>query len=134
VIAVDSSVVVAGFASWHELHEAARHELDLEPRLIAHSALEAYSVLTRLPAPHRAPAPLVRDFLADRFAEPFLHLGPPAMRELVDAFPERGIAGGAVYDALIAATAVAADAVLVSCDLRAARTYERCGARVRFLD
>ena len=39
----------------------------------------------------------------------------------------RGIAGGAIYDALIAATALEADARLLSRDVRTARTYEAIG-------
>lgn len=47
--AVDSSVVIAAFASWHESHESARRALAARPRAIAHAAVETYSVLTRLP-------------------------------------------------------------------------------------
>jgi toxin FitB len=42
---------------------------------------------------------------------------------------ERGVAGGSVYDALVALTAAEADALLVTRDARAARTYERLGVR-----
>jgi hypothetical protein len=35
-----------------------------------HCALESYSVLTRLPAPHRCPGAVARDFLGLCFAEP----------------------------------------------------------------
>ena len=65
--AADTSLVVAAFASWHERHDAARHALDQGLRLIAHCAVETYSVLTRLPPPHRAPGALVRDFIRARF-------------------------------------------------------------------
>lgn len=60
MIALDSSVVIAGFGTWHEHHERAVEVLRRTPRLPAHAALEAYSVLTRLPDPFRAePAELV---------------------------------------------------------------------------
>lgn len=49
MIALDSSVVIACFGSWHEHHLAARMTLEEDPRLPAHAGLEAYSVLTRLP-------------------------------------------------------------------------------------
>jgi predicted nucleic acid-binding protein len=39
-----------------------------------------------------------------------------------------GLAGGAIYDALIAATASRAGATLLSRDRRAAATYEMLGA------
>ena len=93
-----------------------------------------YSVLTRLPPPHRAPAPLVRDFLAARFPEPYLSLPASENRDLVATLVGLGISGGATYDALIAITAAHAGATLLSCDLRAVTTYERCGAKVRLLD
>ena len=62
--AADTSVVVAAFASWHENHEPARRALDEGLKLIEHCALETYSVLTRLPPPHRASGDIVREFIA----------------------------------------------------------------------
>ena len=73
--AADSSLAVAAFASWHERHEPARKALDGGLRLIEHCALETYSVLTRLPSPHRSPGNLIRDFLAARFPDSHLRLG-----------------------------------------------------------
>ena len=54
-------------------------------------------------------------------------------RALIPRLVELGISGGAAYDALVAATARAAGATLVSCDRRAARTYERLGADFRLI-
>jgi predicted nucleic acid-binding protein len=127
-------VVVAAFASWHEHHDLARTTLDEGARLIEHCALETYSVLTRLPPPHRSPGELVRDFLRLRFSEAYLRLDARAYRQFVLGLPEQGITGGAAYDAIVAATAVAHSAQLMSCDRRAAPTYERFGARVVLLD
>lgn len=62
MIAVDTSAVIAGFAAWHELHREARRALGGNPRLPGHAALESYSVLTRLPAPHRAPSAVVTQY------------------------------------------------------------------------
>jgi predicted nucleic acid-binding protein len=132
--AVDTSVVVAAFASWHEQHEHARAALDRGARLIEHCALETYSVLTRLPAPHRCAGPVVRDFLAARFPEPFLRLDAGAARKFLLALPEQAIAGGAAYDALVAATAVHHEARLLTCDRRAAAIYDGYGVTVTFLD
>lgn len=131
--AVDTSVVVAAFASWHEHHGRARTVLDNGARLIDHCALETYSVLTRLPPPHRSPGDIVRDFLRLRFTEPYLRLDAHAHKEFVLELPERGITGGAAYDALVAATAVTHSADLITCDRRAASTYESFGVRVVFL-
>ena len=123
--AADTSVVVAAFASWHEHHERANSALGQSVSLPSHCALECYSVLTRLPAPHRADARLVRTFLRDRFTQPYLTLDAAGHRSLLDEIAEAGITGGATYDALVAATARNAGATLVTCDLRAAQTYER---------
>ena len=131
--AADTSLVVAAFASWHETHEAARRALDGGLRLPEHCALETYSVLTRLPAPHRAPGEVVRDFLKARFPEPFLRLSPAAYRAFLLGLAEREIAGGAAYDALVAATAAEHDAELVSCDRRASAVYERYAVRLQLL-
>jgi predicted nucleic acid-binding protein len=126
--AADTSVVVAAFASWHEKHDSARRALDGGLMLVEHCALETYSVLTRLPPPHRVAGELVREFIAARFGDEFLRLSPRAYREFLLGLPERHTAGGAAYDALIAAVAAAHSADLVTCDRRAAITYERYGA------
>jgi predicted nucleic acid-binding protein len=102
-------------------------------RLIEHCALETYSVLTRLPAPHRAPGDVVRDFLVAQFRQPFLRLSVTAYREFLRRLPEHGISGGASYDALVAATAANHEAELVTCDRRAAPIYERYGIRVHLV-
>lgn len=130
---VDTSVVVAAFASWHELHALAAAALRRKPGLPAQSALEAYSVLTRLPPPHRAAPDIVREFLALSFPAPFLALEPPRVADLIAELAVHGIAGGATYDALIAAVARASRATLVTCDLRARPTYERLGVTVEYL-
>jgi predicted nucleic acid-binding protein len=130
---VDTSVVVAAFASWHEQHEPATRALDRGVRLIDHCALETYSVLTRLPAPHRSPGPVVAAFLRQRFSRPFLRLTGPRYRAFVLTLAEKGITGGAAYDALVAATSAAAKAELVTCDQRAAVVYEQYGVRFRLL-
>lgn len=131
--AADTSFVVAAFASWHEHHESARRVLDGGVRLIEHCALETYSVLTRLPPPHRSPGAVVRDFIQTRFPEPFLRLSAQAYKDFVLGLPNRGVAGGAAYDALVAATAAGCGAELVTCDRRAAAIYENYGVRIRFL-
>lgn len=131
--AADTSLVIAAFASWHENHEAARRALDGGLSLIEHCALETYSVLTRLPPPHRTSGGVVRDFLAARFPRPFLRLSEQACREFILELPDRGVNGGAAYDALVAATAAGCGAELVTCDRRALPVYERYGVRAQLL-
>mgnify|MGYP001567351162 FL=1 len=131
--AADTSLVIAAFASWHERHEAARRAFDGGLRLIEHCAIETYSVLTRLPPPHRTSGEVVRDFLTARFPQPFLRLSAQAYKEFILGLPDHGVAGGAAYDALVAATAAGCGAELVTCDRRALPVYERYGLRTRLL-
>jgi predicted nucleic acid-binding protein len=128
--AADTSVIVAAFASWHEKHTEARQALDAGLVLIEHCALESYSVLTRLPPPHRAPKEIVRDFLVERFPIGQIRLSPADYRKFITELPERNVSGGSTYDALIAATAAAHDASLLTCDTRATPIYERYGVKI----
>jgi predicted nucleic acid-binding protein len=129
----DTSVVVAAFASWHEHHQQARKALDGGLHMVDHCALETYSVLTRLPPPHRCAAAVVRDFLRVRFAGDFLRLDGRAYKDFVFALPEHSVTGGGSYDALVAATVAAHSASLVTCDRRAASVYETYGVRAVFI-
>ena len=131
--AADTSLVIAAFASWHESHEAARRALDGGLRLIEHCALETYSVLTRLPPPHRTSSGVVRGFLTARFPQPFLRLSEQAYKAFILGLPDHGVTGGAAYDALVAATAAGCNAELFTCDRRALPIYERYGVRTRFI-
>jgi predicted nucleic acid-binding protein len=131
--AADTSLVVAAFASWHENHESARRALDSGLRLIEHCALETYSVLTRLPAPHRTSSAVVREFLGTRFPEPFLRLSARAYKDFILGLPDHDVTGGAAYDALVAATAAVCGVGLVTCDRRALPIYERYGVRFQIL-
>jgi predicted nucleic acid-binding protein len=133
VKAVDSSVVIAAFASWHEHHAVARKAMAAHPRLIAHAAVESYSVLTRLPPPHRASPGIVHAFITERFTEPFLTLSETGYQELLATVAAGQILGGPAYDALIAFTAAEHGATLLSLDQRAAATYETVGAQVEQL-
>ena len=133
MIAVDTSVVVAAFASWHEGHRTAVAALARKPRIPAHVLVETYSVLTRLPPPHRAPASLVALFLAERFAAVPIVLPPRAHLRLIEKAAAAGLTGGSIHDALIGATALHARACLLTRDRRAALTYERVGAEYELL-
>jgi predicted nucleic acid-binding protein len=132
VKAVDTSVVVAAFATWHPAHLVARRKLDAGPRLPGHAGMEAYSVLTRLPSPHRAGASEVGSFLRSEFREPWLVLDGNDLASLVGQLVALGITGGPTYDALIGATAKQAGATLITRDRRAFATYQRLGVDVEF--
>jgi predicted nucleic acid-binding protein len=133
VIAVDSSVVIAAFATWHEHHAVARKAMTAKPRLIAHAAVESYSVLTRLPPPHRAHPSIVHEFITERFAEPFLTLSETGYQELLATLAAGQVLGGPAYDALIAFTAAEHQATLLSLDQRASATYQTVGVTVEQL-
>lgn len=131
--AVDTSVLVAAFASWHQDHNLAADEIAKRPRLIAHSMVETFSVLTRLPEPQRADPAMVVEFFERNFAGDPLTLGPAGARAVPGTLASLGIIGGAAYDGLIALTALAGGATLVTLDQRAMPTYGRCGVTFKLL-
>lgn len=133
MIAPDTSVLVAGFATWHEGHQSAVGALNRGVRLVAHAVLETYSVLTRLPPPHRVSPPAVHAYLASVACSDYLTLDGPAHRELIDLLAGLEITGSATYDALVGYTAKCAHATLLSRDRRAVSTYERLGVDFELL-
>ena len=125
----DTSVLVAAFASWHEHHGVATAAIARVDAIVAHCLLETYSVLTRLPAPHRMTAKVVATYLDKSFAtHPVFVLPATEQRALVASCVSRGLAGGSIYDALIAATCAHAHLHLVTLDARARATYALLGA------
>jgi predicted nucleic acid-binding protein len=134
VIALDSSVAIRAFVAGYEDHGAARMLVAKKPGLPSHAALETYSVLTRFPEPYRVDPLSAAELIADAFGARLLP-GPSArslagwLRRMADG----GVVGGAIYDALIAETARAAGATLVTADRRAAATYRAVGVDVEIL-
>lgn len=135
MLAADTSVVVPALAHWHEDHETAFAFLDATPDvvLISHVAVETFSVLTRMRPPKRARPQHVAQALRETFAGPPATLSPDAYLDLLDRAAARGVQGGAIYDALVAATARAVGVELVSLDRRAAATYAAVGVPYRLL-
>lgn len=101
-------------------------------RLPAHAAFETYSVLTRLPRPHRASPSQVLEFLERSFKEDLLTLPSPLVGGVLRELAQRGVTGGATYDGLIAATVRSAGLRLYSCDRRALPVYAGLGIEVEF--
>jgi predicted nucleic acid-binding protein len=113
----DTSCLVAALCSWHEHHERSARELERrleagEVLVVSAPALvETYAVLTRLPSPHRLSptdsfALLEANFLGDTVETVALEVDEYV--RLLRSAPERSIAGGRTYDAVIVACAVAA--------------------------
>jgi predicted nucleic acid-binding protein len=129
-IAVDTSVAVPLLVRSHRDHPAvARWWNGQEIALSGHALAETYSVLTRLPGDARlAPADAAR-LLNARFAAP-LTLTSRSARALPDTLCRLGIAGGAVYDALVALAAQEHDLPLATRDARARGTYDAVGVKV----
>lgn len=120
---VDTSVAIPLIAADHEHHDGVRRALD--GRLLGlagHAWFETFSVLTRVPSPARltvaaARRAIVANFPSSRF------LSADAAGELTNVISSHGIAGGAVYDALVGATAKEHGIPLCSRDRRALATY-----------
>lgn len=123
----DTSCIVPALLAFHPDHSACRAAL--EERLgrgeqmvvAAHTLAEAYRVLTGMPAPRRiAPEVAWRSieaaFVANREV---VQLEGVRMAAVLTDASRDGIAGGSIYDFLIAATAVDASvSVLVTRNIR----------------
>jgi predicted nucleic acid-binding protein len=132
LIAPDSSVLIPALASSYEGHERCLTALaGRSPRLIAHVAFETTSVLSRVPKGLRMTPVAVREALDQDFPGPWLALDADAQRVCLDRAVHAGLSGGALYDALIAATAREHRVTLLSADRRARTAYEAMGVDVR---
>lgn len=130
---VDTSAAVAMLVTAHQDHE--RTFTALAGRrlgLCGHAAFESFSVLTRLPGAQRLSPPVAGRLLGANFPETRL-LSAAAAMQLGATLAQKNIAGGAVYDALVAAAAVKHGMLLFSRDRRAAETYQRMGVRLELL-
>jgi predicted nucleic acid-binding protein len=135
VIAPDSSVVIAALGQWHPVHRASRAAIaGEERRLVGHAAFEATSVLSRMPEPYRMMPTVVMEALERISSPPWLTLDPAAQHSCLRRAVAEGLSGGALYDALIAATAREHGATLLSADRRASAAYEAMGAEVSYVE
>jgi predicted nucleic acid-binding protein len=111
-VGLDTSCVVALRCGWHARHadtvRALEEQLDagMELVLAAHTLVEAYSVLTRLPAPHRVSPEAALDLLRRNFhtGTQVLALTSQEVWSFLDGAPGSGVLGGRAYDALIVAS------------------------------
>lgn len=109
---LDTSCLVAAACAWHRHHDATRREIERRDAagenlvLAAHSLAEAFSVLTRLPEPHRLRPDDAMELIEANWGETrLIALTASDYRSTLRRCRDVGIGGGAVYDALIAACA-----------------------------
>ena len=132
-LVVDTSVAVALVTADHVHHELAVDRLgERRLGLAGHAAFELHSVLTRLPPPRRLSSADVTRLVERHFPGPCF-LGPGAQAQLLGRLGELGIAGGAVYDALVGAAALEHGLALATSDRRALATYQALGVQVELL-
>lgn len=105
--------MIAAVCSWHEHHEAAAYEIERRltgraKMIVAAPALiEAYSVLTRLPPPHRLSPQTAVALLENNFLKlaTVIALNAKAYEALLLQAAKNSIAGGRTYDAVIGSCA-----------------------------
>jgi predicted nucleic acid-binding protein len=133
VTALDTSVVIAAFAPWHEAHTAARRAVTPEAVVPAHVVTETYAVLTRMPEPFRMDAATIAEYLARQWRGRVIAPDPELYESLTTAAATAGVTGGGTYDALVGLTAHSFGHELLSLDLRAERIYRTLGIAYRLL-
>jgi predicted nucleic acid-binding protein len=132
-VLLDTSAAVALVVADHEAHSDTLEAVQgRRLGLAGHAWFETYSVLTRLPAglrrsPSDALRILARNFPASAF------LGEAEAAALREELASLGIAGGAVYDALVGAAARQHQRTLTSRDARARSVYDALEVEVEFI-
>ncbi|KLO30254.1 type II toxin-antitoxin system VapC family toxin [Mycobacterium haemophilum] len=130
---VDTSVAVALVVADHDHHEDTFRALrGRRLGLAGHAAFETFSVLTRLPPPARRTPATIAKVLAQTFPETRF-LGTRAATALLAQLETAEIAGGAIYDALVGATAMEHQLTLVTRDRRAVEVYRTLGVAIELL-
>lgn len=130
VVGVDTSVAVPLLVQIHRDHETVvRWWSGRDIALAGHALTETYAVLTRLPGDLRLSPRDAAKLLAARFSRPLLTASSKAAK-LAATLARLGIAGGAVYDAMVALVAAEHGVQLATRDARAVATYELVGVSV----
>lgn len=130
---LDTSAALAFVQPSHVGHATTYAALVGRPKgLAGHAAFETYSVLTRLPPPDRLTPQAAQRLIEVNFPHTRF-LSSQGSAALVARLSANGVAGGAVYDALVAAAAAEYGLWLVSRDARAAGTYRAMGVHLELL-
>jgi predicted nucleic acid-binding protein len=134
VITPDSSVVIAAAAQWHTDHDAAVEALGRNQTVLGtHVAYETTAALSRMPEGHRLSPTTVLDWLERRFPGDWLSLPSAAARQALRIAVEQGVRGGALYDALVGATAAHHQMMLLTADRRAGPVYRALGVTLDYV-
>ncbi len=124
---LDSNCVIALLSEWHFHHRVTlscyQHLLEggWTPVVPIHVILESFSVLTRVPVPYRLPPEAASLAIEQTFAKTAIvgDLAAETAWTTLAALAQRGLGGGKIYDALIAASAAASGAtVLLTWDVK----------------
>ncbi len=127
MLALDTSVAVPLLVASHRAHrDVVSWCGQRDVALSGHAVAETYAVLTRLPGDARLSPLDAARLMHARFAPPLL-MDPDVAVALPDRLAEFGIAGGAVYDALVGLAAKTNHCVLATRDARAKATYDAIG-------
>jgi predicted nucleic acid-binding protein len=130
---LDTSAAIALVAPTAEAHKAVMARTrGATLGLAGHAVFETYSVLTRLPGALRLSATGAHSVIEANFPAS-VFLTPRESARALATLAQAGIAGGAVYDGLVALAAVSAGIPLLSCDRRALPTYAALSVQVEIL-
>lgn len=130
---VDTSAALALVQRENPFHRAAVDRLlNCRRGMSGHAAVELLSVLTRLPSPHRL-SPAVAMRLEDANFPESRFLSATDTKRVLKEMAEVGLAGGALYDGLVGATARQHKLPIVTCDRRAEPTYRLLGVEYELL-
>ena len=132
-LVLDTSCIVPLVCGWHEHHAATTRAVEAHLTegftlaVAAHSLVEAYAVMTRLPAPHRVAPAAAFELLERNFGQATETFGLTARETwtFLGRAHTAGVAGGRTYDAWTAASArKAASPLLLTWNLRHLAIFE----------
>lgn len=131
--ALDTSVAVPLLVQTHGAHRRVVDWWRGRPlALSGHALAETYAVLTRLPGDVRVGPTDAARLISQRFEEPLL-LSATDARRVPELMADLDIAGGAVYDAMVALAAATNGHVLATRDSRALGTYQAVGVDIEIV-
>lgn len=130
--AADSSVLIPALSPWHAAHQESLDALQTVEMVPAHALIETFSVMTRIGGNLRTSPEIASEVLTDQPWE-VVQLPAEEYAALLTRVTAAGRPGGAVFDAVIGATAAHHGAVLLSRDARALATYDAVGVSCVFV-